>query len=114
VSALPASPAGLRATSLLAEGADVARDPLLIEVLRQFEPLYLEFRADPDAVRGGLLVSYRALCATLGRAVRVELPGDKTLEGVASDIDADGRLLVHAAGAPGPVAVSAGDVIHVR
>jgi BirA family biotin operon repressor/biotin-[acetyl-CoA-carboxylase] ligase len=54
------------------------------------------------------------LCATLGRPVRVELPGGGILSGVAEDIDADGRLLVAPASGATPVAVSAGDVIHVR
>jgi BirA family transcriptional regulator, biotin operon repressor / biotin---[acetyl-CoA-carboxylase] ligase len=110
--ALPVSPAGLQATSLLVEGADVARDVLLIEVLRQLERYYLPFRADPDPERTGLLAAYRTLCATIGRQVRVELPGDRSLAGVAEDVDADGRLLVRAASTTTPI--SAGDVIHVR
>lgn len=108
--ALPVSPGGLRATSLLVEGADVARDVLLVGVLRQLERCYLAFRADPDPARGGMLASYRALCATLGLLVRVELPGNRTVVGVAEDVDVEGRLLV--ADAPAPI--SAGDVIHLR
>lgn len=110
--ALPVSAAGLRATSLLAEGADVARDVLLVETLRQLERFYLPFRADPDPERGGLLSAYRALCATLGRQVRVELPGGNILAGIAEDVDRDGRLVVREADATTPI--SAGDVIHVR
>jgi BirA family biotin operon repressor/biotin-[acetyl-CoA-carboxylase] ligase len=102
------------ATSLLVEGSDVAREPLLAEVLRQFERWYLAFREDPDPSRIGLLDEYRTLCATLGRPVRVELPGNRVLPGVAEDIDADGRLLVREPGSPAQVAVSAGDVIHIR
>jgi len=53
------------------------------------------------------------LCATLGRQVRVELPGDRLVDGVASGVDEDGRLLVStASGAELPVA--AGDVVHLR
>ena len=44
---------------------------------------------------------------TLGRRVRVQLPG-RRVEGIADDIDADGSLLVDG------VAVNAGDVIHLR
>jgi BirA family biotin operon repressor/biotin-[acetyl-CoA-carboxylase] ligase len=109
--ALPVSPTGLQATSLLVEGADVARDVLLTEVLRQLEHYYLRFRSDPGE-RSGVLAAYRTLCATLGRQVRVELPGDRSLAGVAEDVDADGRLLVRAADTTTPI--SAGDVIHVR
>jgi BirA family biotin operon repressor/biotin-[acetyl-CoA-carboxylase] ligase len=110
--ALPASPGGLPATSLLAEGADVAREVLLIEVLRQLERLYLPFLADPDPGRSGLLTSYRTLCATLGRQVRVELPAGRSVAGVAEDVDTEGRLLIRQAGTTTPV--SAGDVIHLR
>jgi BirA family biotin operon repressor/biotin-[acetyl-CoA-carboxylase] ligase len=112
--ALPVSPSGLPATSLLAEGADVARDVLLVETLRQLEGFYLPFRADPDPEPSGLLAAYRALCATLGRQVRVELPGGNVLTGRAQDVDADGRLAVREADATSATSVSAGDVIHVR
>jgi BirA family transcriptional regulator, biotin operon repressor / biotin---[acetyl-CoA-carboxylase] ligase len=110
--ALPVSPSGVPATSLRLQGAAVARDALLIEVLRQFERIYMPFRADPDPVRTGLLASYRTLCTTLGSVVRVEFPGGSSMEGVAEDVDGDGRLLVREADATTPIA--AGDVIHVR
>jgi BirA family transcriptional regulator, biotin operon repressor / biotin---[acetyl-CoA-carboxylase] ligase len=112
--ALPVSPTGLPATSLRVEGADVASDVLLIEVLRQLERYYLPFRADPDPERSGLGSAYRALCDTLGRQVRVELPGGSVLTGVAEDVDAEGRLLVREADTTLVTPVSAGDVIHVR
>jgi len=111
---LPVSPGGLRATSLRVEGAEVARDVLLVEVLRQFERWYLALRADPDPLRTGLLAQYRTLCGTLGRQVRVELPGGRHLTGVAQDVDADGRLLIEEPEATSLTPVSAGDVIHVR
>jgi BirA family transcriptional regulator, biotin operon repressor / biotin---[acetyl-CoA-carboxylase] ligase len=112
--ALPASPTGLPATSLLVEGADVAREPLLVEVLRQLERWYLAFLSDSDPVRSGLLAEYRSLCGTLGRTVRVELPVGRVLTGVAEDIDPSGRLLVRADEATSVTPVSAGDVIHLR
>jgi BirA family transcriptional regulator, biotin operon repressor / biotin---[acetyl-CoA-carboxylase] ligase len=112
--ALPLSPSGLPATSLLVEGASVSREALLAGILRELESRYAAFRDDPDPARTGLLAEYRALCATLGRSVRVELPGGSVLAGVAGDIDADGRLLVAPASGAAPVPVSAGDVIHVR
>jgi BirA family biotin operon repressor/biotin-[acetyl-CoA-carboxylase] ligase len=113
LSALPASASGLPATSLLAAGADVARDALLIEVLRHLERHYLAFRADPDPERGGLLASYRGLCSTLGQRVRVELPGDRVLVGVAEDVDTDGRIVIRET-TTSTTTVSAGDVIHLR
>jgi BirA family transcriptional regulator, biotin operon repressor / biotin---[acetyl-CoA-carboxylase] ligase len=112
--ALPMSPTGLPATSLLVEGADVGRQALLIEILRSLEHWYLRFSADPDPVSSGLLAEYRAACATLGRQVRVELPADRVLAGLAADVDAGGRLLVRPADAASATAVSAGDVVHLR
>ena len=58
--ALPVSPDGLPATSLLVEGAEVAREALLAEILRALERLYLAFRVDPDPERSGLLAEYTA------------------------------------------------------
>jgi BirA family biotin operon repressor/biotin-[acetyl-CoA-carboxylase] ligase len=112
--ALPVSPSGLPATSLLVEGASVSREALLAGILRELERRYTAFRDYPDPARTGLLAEYRALCATLGRQVQVELPGGGSLSGVAEDIDAAGRLLVAPSPAAPPTAVSAGDVIHVR
>jgi BirA family biotin operon repressor/biotin-[acetyl-CoA-carboxylase] ligase len=65
---------------------------------------------DPDAC--GLRPAYRRLSATLGEPVRVELPGGQVLTGTAQDIDESGRLVILAAS--GLVAVSAGDVVHLR
>jgi BirA family biotin operon repressor/biotin-[acetyl-CoA-carboxylase] ligase len=112
--ALPVSPVGLPATSLLLEGAAVSRETLLLAILGQLADWYVAFRADPDPVRTGLLAEYRRLCGTLGQTVRVELPVGRVVTGVATDIDLDGRLLI--VGNPGdpPTAVSAGDVVHVR
>jgi BirA family biotin operon repressor/biotin-[acetyl-CoA-carboxylase] ligase len=63
---------------------------------------------EPDGVRS----SYLPLCRTLGRQVRVQLPGQGTLEGEAVDVDRDGRLVVRTA--EGKRHVGAGDVVHVR
>lgn len=59
--------------------------------------------ADPSAV----VQRWRELSDTIGRRVRVELPGG-LIEGVAEDIADDGSLIVD--GRP----VSGGDVIHLR
>jgi BirA family biotin operon repressor/biotin-[acetyl-CoA-carboxylase] ligase len=112
--ALPVSATGLPATSLLAEDAAVGREMLLLAILGQLEEWYLAFLADPDPVRAGVLDAYRALSATLGQPVRVDLPAGRVLTGTASDIDADGRLLVREAGVTEATPVSAGDVVHVR
>jgi BirA family transcriptional regulator, biotin operon repressor / biotin---[acetyl-CoA-carboxylase] ligase len=96
----------LRPTSLLIEGAGTERAPLLIAILTEFERRYRE----PAAV---LREEYLARCATIGRDVRVELPNGRLLRGTAETVDPSGCLVVRPAGAE-PVAVIAGDVVHVR
>jgi BirA family biotin operon repressor/biotin-[acetyl-CoA-carboxylase] ligase len=97
------------ATSLLVEGADVDRTQLLLDVLTALHTLQLRWSADGDA---WLRSAYTSVCSSLGRDVRVDLPGDRSLTGRAVDIDPEGRLVV--ASPDGRVPVSAGDVIHVR
>lgn len=98
------------ATSLAIEDSAVTdRDPVLRAVLRGVGRWYrLLLAAGGDADAAGLRTAYRRRCTTLGREVRVELPGGPPVAGVAEDVDASGRLLV------GGRAVSAGDVLHVR
>jgi BirA family biotin operon repressor/biotin-[acetyl-CoA-carboxylase] ligase len=55
---------------------------------------------------------YRALLATLGRRVRVELPADRFI-GTAIDVERDGRLVVVDECAISH-RVDAGDVVHLR
>jgi BirA family biotin operon repressor/biotin-[acetyl-CoA-carboxylase] ligase len=55
---------------------------------------------------------YRSRLATLGRSVRVELAAG-VLEGVATDVDDDGRLVVRPRHGS-PTVVAAGDVVHLR
>jgi len=103
------------ATCLAALGADADRAALLAAILRAFEHWYLRWTGTVrpgDAVSSGLRAEYLRLCVTLGRDVRVELPGGGVLSGRAGDVDEFGRLLV--AGEGGVAAVSAGDVVHVR
>ncbi|MGI5206793.1 biotin--[acetyl-CoA-carboxylase] ligase [Spirillospora sp. CA-108201] len=102
------------ATSLAIEGAPLSdRAPLLRAILREFGTWYQEWTAlDGDPESSGLRTAYRDLCATLGREVRVEMPGGERVAGTARDVDGAGRLVV--AGAEGDVPVGAGDVVHVR
>jgi BirA family transcriptional regulator, biotin operon repressor / biotin---[acetyl-CoA-carboxylase] ligase len=109
---LAPGPGGLAPTSLLAEGVPVGRDLLLIEILRSLGQWYKTLAAEPDPERIGLLAQYHKLSATVGRDVRVELPGGQSISGLATGIDADGQLLVEADG--GMYQIAAGDVIHVR
>jgi BirA family transcriptional regulator, biotin operon repressor / biotin---[acetyl-CoA-carboxylase] ligase len=93
---------------------DVDRSQLLAAVLGEIERWYRRWTgARPgDADSCGLRQAYLRLSATAGRPVQVQLPGGRLLTGIARDVDAVGRLLVESAG--GLIAVSAGDVIHVR
>ena len=65
-----------------------------------------------DRLPGDITGRYRRELATLGRRVRIELAAG-SLEGTATDVEPDGRLVVlDACGITHRVAV--GDVIHVR
>ncbi len=105
-----------QATSLLLAGAEhIDRQSILLAVLGELEHWYLRWTSGPrpgDAVASGLRAAYLRACWTLGRDVRVELPGGRVLTGHAEDVDEAGRLLVSSPG--GVQAVSAGDVVHVR
>ena len=65
------------ATSLVIENAAcVDRDPLIRAVLREIETHYRDWsEAHGDADACGLRAAYLAISATVGREVRVELPG---------------------------------------
>ncbi|WP_043265813.1 biotin--[acetyl-CoA-carboxylase] ligase [Streptomyces sp. CT34] len=108
---LPVPTAGSLA---LAGARNTDRDPLLRAVLRSLEHWYgawQEANGDPGASR--LQEAYAAGCATLGRSVRAQLPGDESLQGEAVALDADGRLVLATEdGVQRPVA--AGDIIHLR
>lgn len=101
------------ATSLRLEGAATTdRTVVLREVLRILEALYVQWVADGGDAARGLRESYVRRCATLGQEVRVDLPGGEQVVGVASAIDADGRLEVRTR--EGSRVLGAGDVVHVR
>ncbi|MFD2355634.1 biotin--[acetyl-CoA-carboxylase] ligase [Nonomuraea ferruginea] len=102
------------ATSLAVEkAACVDRDPLLRAVLREVETHYREWdEAGGDADACGLRAAYLARSATVGRDVRVELPGGSVLTGRATGVDRSGHLQVSAEDRA--YALSAGDVVHVR
>jgi BirA family biotin operon repressor/biotin-[acetyl-CoA-carboxylase] ligase len=98
------------ATSLALEtGQAVDRMPVLLALLRAMGPAYTSWTGDPEEAAR----RYRERCDTIGRVVRVSLPGDRTLDGEAVDVDANGCLVVRAADGA-TTAVSAGDVVHVR
>ncbi|MFG2624049.1 biotin--[acetyl-CoA-carboxylase] ligase [Streptomyces sp. NPDC048473] len=107
-------PAPTAASLALAGAVSTDRETLLRGVLRSLEHWYGQWRAaDGDAAASGLQEAYAAGCATLGRTVRAQLPGDRTLTGEAVAIDSDGRLVLSTDdGLQEPV--SAGDIVHLR
>jgi BirA family biotin operon repressor/biotin-[acetyl-CoA-carboxylase] ligase len=97
---LTTSPLG-DATSLLDLGVRADRDTLV-------RAIHSELMAQES--EAGILDSYRARSATLGRCVRVVAGAGRTLDGRAVGIDALGRLLVETR--DGVDAVSSGDCLH--
>lgn len=100
------------ATSLLMLGSSQTDRILLARcVLRE-----LASRIDAWRVAGGadaaLLADYQRYSLTLGSRVRVELPGDDEVIGVARAVDELGRLHVDTGGEV--ATISAGDVKHLR
>lgn len=94
-------------TSLTLQGADPVDllDRALARYLRELRELRT---MDAAALR----IAVTAACSTLGRTVRVELPGGAELRGTAVRLDEDGRLVVRTE--TGERAVAAGDVTHLR
>ncbi|WP_405938507.1 biotin--[acetyl-CoA-carboxylase] ligase [Streptomyces sp. NBC_00726] len=107
-------PAPTAASLALAGAVSTDRETLLRGVLRSLEHWYGLWRdADGDAAASGVQEAYVAGCATLGKAVRAQLPGDRTLTGEAVAVDGDGRLVL-ATGGGLREPVSAGDIVHLR
>lgn len=106
-------------TSLVLAGAtlegDALADAVLSAYLDALRGLYNEFlRHGADVEASGIRLAVTELCGTLGRQVRVELPGGTDVFGTATDIDGNGRLLVRPTSGTEVLAVAAGDVTHLR
>jgi len=110
------------ATSLMLAGADLAgaeaaaavTDRVLASYLRSLTALVTAlWRSGGDADASGLRDAVVERCTTLGRPVRVELPGGTALRGDAVGIDELGRLKVRD-DAGRVSAVAAGDIVHLR
>jgi BirA family biotin operon repressor/biotin-[acetyl-CoA-carboxylase] ligase len=101
------------ATSLAqAAGTAVDRVSVLAGVLDALAGRYDAWRAARGDATEVLQPAYTGLCDTLGRTVRVQLPGGAELAGEAVGVDGDGRLLVRTGDRV--TALGAGDVVHVR
>jgi len=101
-----------RATSLLMLGSTMLdRTALLGSILAELSARIDRWRAvggtDP-----GLVADYRARSLTLGTKVRALLPGDREIIGTATDLDELGQL--HIDTGAQTIAVSAGDITHLR
>jgi len=101
VDEVPAELAGTLASLNHLTGAEVDRGRLLDAHLDALERRY---PVEPAS----LVAEWRTRSATLGRAVRLELPDGTTHEGTATDVTDDGRLVVDGR------AFTAGDVTHLR
>ena len=106
-------------TSMTLEGATLDGhelvDAVLAGYLHELRALcdsFLGAHGDPDA--SGVRAAVSDACVTLGRGVRVDMPGGAEIPGRALRIDRDGRLVVKSASDGEVLAVSAGDVVHVR
>ena len=83
-------------------------DRALAAYLRELHDLFEPFAAGGmDATT--LAPAVVAATGTIGRRVRVELPGEDDLYGTATGIDSAGRLVID-----GARAIAAGDVTHLR
>jgi len=97
-----------------ASGAATA-DAVLAGYLSELTALYRRWLATGgDAVESGLVAEADDWSATLGRTVRIELPGGTFRTGTARAIDETGRLVVDLLDSADPLVVSAGDVTHLR
>ena len=102
---------GLDATSLREHGLS---DPsALNSTIESFVSDFLA-RAERGAYQRAEtdLPFIRRHLATLGESVRVSMPDGSTVEGLASELDSTGRLLVVTSS--GSQAISAGDIEHLR
>lgn len=106
-------------TSLSLLGPVIPPDDLADAVLADYYTAFRELMAGflslgADTAASGIADQLAELCSTLGRTVRVELPGGSDLIGTAIDIDTAGRLVVRRSSDGRDVAVAAGDVTHLR
>lgn len=97
------------ATSLLIAAGVGDRQSAAAALLRNLDRWLTVWERDLPSV----IDAYRQRCDTVGRQVRVELPGNADLLGTAETVDEQGRIVVR--DETGALrAVSAGDVTHLR
>jgi BirA family transcriptional regulator, biotin operon repressor / biotin---[acetyl-CoA-carboxylase] ligase len=96
------------ATSLALAGHPMDRTELFGDVVHSLRVWLGVLMQGPHTFMG----HYRGRSDTLDRDVRVELPGDRTVEGRVLDFDEHGQMLLQTAN--DVLSLSAGDVVHVR
>jgi BirA family biotin operon repressor/biotin-[acetyl-CoA-carboxylase] ligase len=97
------------ATSLVGLGVDEPdRTLLATRLLNDLARRVTQWRNDDPQLRA----DYRANSLTIGTPVRAILPGGDELTGTARAVDEQGRLCIESDGEI--VAISAGDVVHLR
>jgi BirA family transcriptional regulator, biotin operon repressor / biotin---[acetyl-CoA-carboxylase] ligase len=99
------------ATSLSMLGATVNRQHVADAVLEHLAARIDSWRA-ANGADPTLKTDYRERSVTIGSRVRALLPGDKSVEGIATDIDDLGRLRIDTD--KELLTVSAGDITHLR
>lgn len=89
--------------------------PLDTAAVARLGAAYLTALSDLDWPNGidHIAQQYRSRCDTVGRRVRLELPGDRVVVGTAVDVDDSGRIVI-ADDAGGRMTAAAGDVVHLR
>jgi BirA family biotin operon repressor/biotin-[acetyl-CoA-carboxylase] ligase len=107
-------PAGATSLEEASNGRVVERDAFLEAFLVGFERRYELLCGDPlGGGRRKVLDEARSALCTLGALVRVELPSGRAIEGTATALRDDGRLVV-ALGEGDEAVIEAGDVVHLR
>lgn len=98
------------ATSLLMESGDKSNLDTLVRAIALKLEGTLALTRTVDC-RGEMLIKYKEACSTLGLEVTAHMTGSQ-LSGLASDVDAMGRLLIKSPA--GTEAVSSADITHLR
>lgn len=94
------------ATSLWIEGfVLLERERLLVEILKAFSTHLSEWEKDEI----GVVNRYRSVSSTIGKRIRIEIPGGRSVEESAVDVDSSGALVLSDG-----TRVTVGDIIHLH
>ena len=99
----PQLPVPHASSIFLATDISLNRNALLAKILNDLNIKLVDWQGGADLTNG-----YRDISATLGKSVRIQLPGGESVEGMARDIDVTGALHLD----NGRI-ITVGDVIHL-